>query len=98
MIIEWLKFRVISELQEKFFHKDEEIWTPLLASYPGFLGKETWFAPNNTEEIILVIRWYTREQWKSIPPEILEETEQKFALGMGNNTYEMIETGEYEVL
>ena len=97
MVIEWLKFRVISELQAKFFQKDAEIWTPLLASYPGFLGKEIWFVPNATEEIILVIRWHTREQWKSIPLQVLIETEQEFALQMGKNAYEMIETREFEV-
>ena len=98
MVIEWLKFRVVSELQEKFLQKDEEIWTPLLASYPGFLGKETWLVPNTAEEIIFVIRWQTRQQWKSIPLQVLAETEQQFAQQVGENTYEMIETKEYEVI
>ena len=97
MVIEWLKFRVISELHEKFLQKDAEIWTPLLASYPGFLGKETWLVPNNKEEIIFVIRWHTREQWKSIPLQVLSETEREFALQMGENTYEMIESNEFEL-
>ena len=95
MVIEWLKFRVISQLQDKFLQKDAEIWTPLLASYPGFLGKETWLVPEKTEEIVFVIRWHTREQWKSIPLQVLFETEREFSLQMGVNTYEMIETREY---
>ena len=97
MVIEWLKFRVVSQLQEKFLQKDAEIWTPLLASYPGFLGKETWFVPEKTEEIILVIRWHTRKQWKSIPLQILSETEREFLVQMGENNYEMIETREFEI-
>ncbi len=97
MVIEWLKFRVAPELQENFLKKDEAIWTSLLASYPGFLGKETWLVPDAAEEIVFVIRWQTRQQWKSIPIEVLAETEQKFAQQVGKNNYEMIEMKEYQV-
>jgi hypothetical protein len=40
VVIELLKFRVVSDRPKKFIHKDAEIWTQALATYPGFFGKE----------------------------------------------------------
>lgn len=97
MVIEWLKFRLNAEAREKFIQKDEEIWTATLAKYPGFLGKEIWIDPNVAEEIAIVIRWQTRENWKEVPSDVLAETEQKFSQAMGEDRYQMIETGEYQV-
>ena len=97
MVIEWLKFKVSPQLREQFIETDAQIWTATLAAFPGFLGKEVWIAPNVPQEIILVIRWATRQQWEAIPLSILEETEKKFAQQMGKDSYQMIETGEYQV-
>ncbi|MGK7874423.1 MAG: TIGR03792 family protein [Xenococcaceae cyanobacterium] len=97
MVIEWLKFRVSPQSREKFIQKDAQIWTQMIASYPGFLGKEVWINPNAPEEIVLVIRWQTRQQWKSIPQAALEETEQQFAQQMGEDEYQMVESSEYQV-
>ncbi|MDJ0846029.1 TIGR03792 family protein [Crocosphaera sp.] len=96
MVIEWLQFKVSPESRERFIQLDREIWTPVLEQFSGFLGKEVWISPHRPQEIILIIRWETREQWKSIPQEILEQTEQKFAQQMKNHPYEMIEL-EYEL-
>lgn len=96
MVIEWLKFKIDSN-REKFIEKDAEIWTATLSKYPGFLGKEIWINPNNEAEIIFIIRWKTREDWKAVPQSILEETEQKFAQAVGNISYEMSESSEYQV-
>jgi uncharacterized protein (TIGR03792 family) len=97
MVIEWLQFRVESESREKFIAKDNEVWTATLANYPGFIGKEIWLDPTALDRLTLVIRWQTRQQWKSVPQEILEETERKFALAMGETSYEMIDTKEYQI-
>ena len=97
MVIEWLKFKVSPESRDQFIQLDHEIWTPTLEQFPGFLGKEVWISPNHPQEITLVIRWETRQQWKSVPQNILEETEQKFAQQMNNHRYEMIETKEYQI-
>lgn len=96
MVIEWLKVRVPSEVREKYIQKDAEIWTPLLASYSGFLNKEVWISPNNLDEVILVIYWNNREAWKSVPSDRLEETERKFTQAMGAS-YPIIESSEYQV-
>ncbi|PSF38853.1 TIGR03792 family protein [Aphanothece hegewaldii CCALA 016] len=96
MVIEWLKFKINQE-REKFIEKDAEIWTASLSKYPGFLGKEIWINPNNESEIIFIIRWKTREEWKAIPQSILDETEKKFAQALENRSYEMLESKEYQV-
>lgn len=97
MVIEWLQFTVEPESREKFIQKDDEVWTATLATYPGFIGKEIWLDPTALDRVTMVIRWQTREQWKSVPQEILEETEQKFARAMGETPYKMIETAEYQI-
>lgn len=97
MVIEFLRFKVVPELRERYIQKDAEIWTKTLASCPGFLGKEVWINPNEPAEVILVIRWATRDQWKSIPSTLLEQTERKFACQVGKNNYRMVESSEYQV-
>ncbi|MGF1482194.1 MAG: TIGR03792 family protein [Cyanophyceae cyanobacterium] len=97
MVIEWLKFKVNPTAREKFIREDARIWTPVLASYDGFLGKEVWIEPQIQENVNLVIRWQTRQQWKSIPQTVLDTTEQKFAQAMEENQYQMVESLEYQV-
>lgn len=96
MVIEWLKFKVPPAQRERYLVIDDEIWTPALANYPGFLGKTTWLDPAHDDEVIFVISWATREQWKAIPEVDLEHINQRFdqALGFG---YEMLESKEFIV-
>lgn len=96
MVIELLKVKVAPEHREQFIQKDAEIWTQAIALYPGFLGKEVWLDPNEPTQVILVIRWATREQWKSIALEQLQAIEQRFTQQIGN-TYQLIESSEYQV-
>lgn len=96
MLIEWLKVRVPAERSEKYIRTDEEIWTAFLATCPGFLGKDVWINPDRPSEIIMVIRWASKEEWKSIPQERLEEVEQQFAQTLGD-AVPIIESAEYQV-
>jgi uncharacterized protein (TIGR03792 family) len=96
MVIEFLKFRVTPGTREDYLQKDAAIWTTVLAKYPGFLGKEVWINPQDSTEIIFIIRWATKEQWQAIPLEDLQAIEQKFAQAVGN-TYELVESKEYQV-
>ncbi|OUL20089.1 cyanobacterial protein, TIGR03792 family [Nostoc sp. RF31YmG] len=96
MVIELLKFKIAAEMRETYIQKDAEIWTTALAKYPGFLGKEVWINPNDSTEIIFVIRWATREHWQAIPPVELEAVEQKFAAALGD-TYDLVESAEYQL-
>lgn len=96
MIIEWLTFQVEPTVHEKFIYWDAQIWTPVLAKCPGFLGKEVWVSPQD-HKIICIVRWATRDQWKAISQKLLEETETKFAAQMGN-TYILVEEKEYQMV
>ena len=96
MVIEFLKFKVAPNIRENYIQKDGEIWTTALAEYPGFLGKQIWINPNDPTEIIFIIHWETKEQWQAIPAEDLKAIEKKFAQALGD-TYELVESGEYQV-
>ena len=96
MVIEWLKFTVSPELREKFIQKDAEIWTSMLATYPGFLSKEIWISPETPSEVVVLIRWASREAWQLVPPERLEQTEQLFTQEFGDQ-HQIIEAAEYQV-
>lgn len=95
VVIELLKVKVAPEHREQYIQKDAEIWTQAIAHYPGFLGKEVWLNPNEPSEVILVIRWATREQWKSIPPERLQQISQEFDQQLGY-THQIVDSAEYQ--
>ncbi|MDV3000848.1 MAG: hypothetical protein N5P05_002454 [Chroococcopsis gigantea SAG 12.99] len=97
MVIEWLKFKVKPELREKFIKEDAEIWTAFLTRRDGHLGKEVWINPEKDDEVVAISRWQTLEQWKSIPENLLKETEEKFSESMGKDSYELIEAGQYQI-
>lgn len=92
MVIEWLQFKIPQEKWEAFIQRDEEVWTAGLQQFPGFIGKEVW-TDAVREEIILVIRWETREDWKSIPQEKLDELDQR----MGELRFPIFKSYEYQV-
>ena len=94
MVIEWLKIKVAPENLDLFIEADDKIWTPALAQYPGFIDKTTWLNPADLSEIVLVIYWETREQWKAIPAEALDSITQAFEAVFPFD-YEMIEEKEY---
>lgn len=83
MVIEWLTFRLPRADQARFLALDAAIWTPALATCPGFLGKEVWCAPADPEVVNLIIRWQSRADWHAVPRTLLEETEARFAAALG---------------
>ena len=97
MIVEWLRFRVPPSQRDLFLDKDKKIWTNTLQKYPGFVSKQIWLNPNQSEEIIIIIHWQNRELWKSIPEEDLAQIEQLFQLSSPNLKYELVESLEFEV-
>jgi uncharacterized protein (TIGR03792 family) len=92
MIIEWLRFKVPPEKWEAFIRRDEEVWTAGLRNFPGYLGKEIWVdAVEN--EVVMLIRWETREQWKSVPQSTIDELDSQ----MGDLLIAIAESREYQV-
>ncbi len=96
MVVEWLKFRVDPAQRSRYLEIDEAIWTTALKTYPGFLDKTTWLDPNHDDEVIFVISWATREQWKAIPEEELEQINQDFDTTLGFD-YDFLESKEFYV-
>jgi uncharacterized protein (TIGR03792 family) len=92
MIIEWLRFKVPPEKWEAFIQRDEEVWTAGLKNFPGFLGKEIW-VDSVENEVAMLIRWETREQWKSV----LQSTIYELARQMGDLQIAIAESREYQV-
>lgn len=96
MVIEWLKVRVPSDQRERYIRVDDDIWTPALKQYDGFIAKETWIAPDDPEIVTFVIRWETREQWFAIPEDELADVTKRFDEAFGAD-YTMEESKEYQV-
>lgn len=96
MVIEWLKFRIDPAQRDRYLEIDEEIWTAALQTYPGFLDKATWLDPNHDDEVIFVITWASREQWKSIPEAELDQINQRFDTTLGFD-YDFLESKEFKL-
>jgi uncharacterized protein (TIGR03792 family) len=96
MVIEWLKFRVPADRRETYIRLDNEIWTPFLKSYSGFISKETWIDPEDEAVIIFVIRWRTREEWFAIPEAALAEVRERFDKALAFE-YTLEESKEFQV-
>lgn len=92
MVIEWLKFKVNPEQSELFIQKDEEVWTAGLQKIPGFLGKEVWVDPEHNE-IVMVIRWQSQEQWQAISEKTIQELDEK----MGVFKVPILESRSYQI-
>jgi uncharacterized protein (TIGR03792 family) len=92
MIIEWLRFKVPPEKWEAFIQRDEEVWTTGLKNFPGYLGKEIW-VDSVENEVVMLIRWETREHWKSVLQSTIDELDRQ----MGDLQIAIAESREYQV-
>ena len=92
MIIEWLRFKVPPEKWEAFIQRDEEVWTAGLKNLPGFWRKEIW-VDSVENEVVMLIRWETREQWKSVLQTTIDELDRQ----MGDLQIAIAESREYQV-
>ncbi|NJN30541.1 MAG: TIGR03792 family protein [Synechococcales cyanobacterium RM1_1_8] len=98
MYVEYLKFRVEPQLREQFVERDREIWTAALAAVPAFEHKELWLNPEDPSELVTIVYWRDRDQWKAIPQASLAATEARFQAAMGEGSYELVEAREYRLL
>jgi uncharacterized protein (TIGR03792 family) len=95
VVIEFLKFEVKVEKQADFIQKDHEIWTKALSEYPWFIRKEVWINAENPQEIVMVIWMRSRQEWKSIPAEKVNEIQKQFDDAIGQDNYTYKEISEY---
>jgi uncharacterized protein (TIGR03792 family) len=94
--VEWLRLTVDPIHRDQYLRQDAKIWTPALASYPGFIDKTTWLNPNDPSEVIFIIRWTSREQWFSISKADLKAIENRFDATFPF-TYSLEEVKEYQL-
>ncbi|ABB56535.1 TIGR03792 family protein [Synechococcus elongatus] len=97
MVVEWLKFAVPATEQAAFLAADAAVWTPLLSRYPGYLRKEVWQDPSDRDHLVMVIHWQSREQWKSIPEDVLIEGDRRFQAQLGRE-YPLVEAQEFAIV
>lgn len=107
MIVEWLQFWINPPARALFLAQDAQIWTPALATQPGFLHKEYWQPTKNdhfpthqahSHELVLVIHWQSRELWKAVPLELLQTTEQQFGQAVGVDNYRLLFAQEFPII
>ncbi|MFM7361276.1 MAG: TIGR03792 family protein [Cyanobium sp.] len=76
-VVEHLRVRVRADARAAWLQAETHTWEPWLRRQRGFLGRELiWDAER--EEGILLIRWASREEWKSIPPEEVDAVQRQF--------------------
>ena len=64
-VVEQLRLRVPEPHRELWLQAEASSWQPWLEQQKGFLGRDLYWDPQRQEGVLL-IRWATREQWKSI--------------------------------
>jgi uncharacterized protein (TIGR03792 family) len=94
MVIEWLTFEVPADWHDRFIAADAAVWTPFLATCPGYVGKQIWRNPAKPDQLVEIIHWQSRAQWKAIAPEALARVDQEFLKATGRD-FKMIESSEY---
>ena len=76
-VVEHLRLQVPQQTREQWMAAERGSWEPWLKQQPGFLGRDLFWDPA-TEEGTLLIRWSSREAWKSIPLEEVKMVQQRF--------------------
>ena len=76
-VIEHLRISVPAQGREAWLEAERGSWEPWLAQQTGFLGRDLLWDPE-TEEGTLLIRWSSRQAWKAIPVEQVEEVQARF--------------------
>ena len=76
-VIEHLRISVPKQGREAWLEAERGSWEPWLAQQTGFLGRDLLWDPE-TEEGTLLIRWSSRQAWKAIPSEEVDEVQARF--------------------
>ena len=76
-VIEHLRISVPEQGRQAWLEAERGSWEPWLAQQTGFLGRDLLWDPE-TEEGTLLIRWSSRQAWKAIPSEEVDEVQARF--------------------
>jgi len=76
-VVEHLRVQVPADGREAWLQAERGSWEPWLQQQAGYLGRDLlWDAER--EEGTLLIRWASREQWKSISEQEVEAVQERF--------------------
>lgn len=76
-VVEHLRLKVPAHARADWLKAEQGSWEPWLAKQSGYQGRDIlWDAER--EEGILLIRWASREQWKSIPQAEVDAVQARF--------------------
>ena len=98
-IIEELRLSVPQEYKETWLKAEEEVWEPWLSKQNGFLGRQI-FYNQQTEEALLLVKWESRNLWKNISNEEVNEMQKIYeetvtsSLEVETNPFKFIYEGE----
>ena len=76
-VVEHLRIQVPSGGRQAWLEAERGSWEPWLARQEGFIGRDLLWDPE-AEEGTLLIRWRSREAWKAIPEQEVEEVQERF--------------------
>ena len=76
-VIEFLRLSVASRERDAWLKAELNSWEPWLKSQKGFLGRQLLWDPQR-EEALLLIRWASRADWKSIPQKEVDNVQKLF--------------------
>ncbi|MFZ9849109.1 MAG: TIGR03792 family protein [Vulcanococcus sp.] len=76
-VVEHLRVQVPAEAREAWLEAERGSWEPWLQQQDGYLGRDL-FWDAEREEGTLLIRWASRDQWKSIPAAEVEAVQDRF--------------------
>ena len=76
-VIEHLRIAVPEHGREAWMEAERGSWEPWLAQQEGFMGRDLLWDPE-TEEGTLLIRWSSRQAWKAITSEQVQEVQDRF--------------------
>ena len=76
-VLEQLRLGVPADQREVWLEGEQLTWQPWLEAQDGFLGRDLYWDPSRQEGLLL-IRWASREQWKSIPAAEVQRVQNRF--------------------
>ena len=101
MVIEELRLKVPADAKAAWLNAEKKIWEPWLSSQDGFQGRQL-FWDKEKEEALILVKWKSKNLWKSIPMSEVNIIQKKFeddiksVLNVKTNPFELIYEGELD--
>ncbi|MEY4353067.1 MAG: hypothetical protein RLZZ609_1308 [Cyanobacteriota bacterium] len=77
VVVEHLRLQVPADAQQAWIQAELQTWDPWLRQQKGFLGRKVLW-DSDRQEGVLLIHWANRQDWKSIPPQVVAAVQEDF--------------------